>query len=287
MFKSWLRCDSVNQPLIYAAVFMRNRSVSMTVDEYHLLPFEPGWKCEYWDGRAHYSPRHHAVVTTIAVAPRDVNTDCLLRQPAESDIERLTPVYVAAFRETIEYFGYSRKQITEAARRDLTNYFARRHGQPTSASCLAIAPGSNPDEETFAGAAMVTSTENGPLLYLLFVAPEWQRRGVAAAMVSAAINELQDLGEKTLNSKYHIGNERSMAWHQRFGFVEEPDLQRARLYLRQAKVELWRREKIGSLTEEERAKLTADAERWEAEVEKLQRIEDLLGFGAVHPMMRW
>ena len=265
----------------------RSGSVPMTVDEYHLLPFEPGWKCEYWDGKAHYSPRYHAVITTVAVAPRDVNTDGLLRQPAESDIEALTPIYVAAFRETIEYFGHSQERIAEAARRDLRNYFAGEHGRPTSASCLAIGTGSDPDDETFAGAALVTSTENGPLLYLLFVAPQWQRRGLAAAMVSAAINELHELGEKTLTSRYHIGNEQSMAWHQRFGFVEEPDLRRARLYLQQAKVELWRREKIGPLTAEERAKLAADVARWEAEVQKLERIEDQQGFEAVHPMARW
>jgi RimJ/RimL family protein N-acetyltransferase len=265
----------------------RSSAVPMTVDEYHLLPFEPGWKCEYWDGKAHYSPRYHAVVTTVAVAARDVDTDCLLRQPAESDIEALTPVYVAAFRETIEYFGHSQAQIAEAARRDLRNYFAGEHGQPSSASCLAIAPGSNPDEETFAGAAMITSTVNGPLLYLLFVAPQWQRRGLATVMVSAAINELHELGEKRLTSRYHIGNEQSMAWHQRFGFVEEPDLRRARLYLQQARVELWRREKIGHLTAEERANLTVDLARWEAEVKKLEHIEGQQGFEAVHPIARW
>jgi RimJ/RimL family protein N-acetyltransferase len=134
---------------------------------------------------------------------------------------------------------------------------------------------------------MVTSTKNGPLLYLLFVAPQWQRRGLAAAMVSAAINELHELGEKTLTSRYHIGNEQSMAWHQRFGFVEEPDLRRARLYLQQARVELWRLEKIGRLTAEERAKLTVDVARWEDEVKKLEHIEGQLGFEAVHPMARW
>ena len=266
---------------------MRRLSVPMTVDEYHLLPFEPGWKCEYWDGHAHYSPRHQAVVTTIAVGPRDAHTECALRQPDESDIERLTPVYAAAFSETIEYFGYSPDQVAQAARRDLTDYFAGKHGQPTSASCVAVTPESNPEEERFAGAAMITSTGGGPLLYLLFVAPEWQRRGLASAMVSAAIIELHELGEKTLTSRYHIGNEQSLAWHQRFGFVETPDLRRARLYLQQSKVELWRREKIGGLTAEERAKLNAEAARWEAEVETLQRIEDEQGFDAVHPILRW
>ncbi len=259
----------------------------MTVDEYQSLPFEPGWKCEYWDGKAHYTPRHHAVVTSIDVSYRDVNTEFLLRQPAESDLERLTSLYVAAFKETIEYFGHSINEINEAARRDLTDYFTGARGRPTSASCLAISSGSNLDEETIAGAAMVTSTENGIMLYLLFVAPEWQRHGLAAAMVSAAINELHDLGERTLTSKYHIGNEVSMAWHQRFGFIEEPDLQRARLYLQQAKTELRRRGKIGGLSDEERARLIEDAGRWEAEVERLESIEATQGLRAVHPMMRW
>ena len=259
----------------------------MTVDEYHLLPFEPGWKCEYWNGKAHYEPRYHAVVTTIAVGRRDVNADCLLRRPTEPDVEALMPVYVAAFGETIEYFGYSRAQIAEAARRDLAHYFSGQHGRPTSASCLAVSSGANPDEENLVGAAMVTSTENGPLLYLLFVAPQWHRRGLATAMVSAAINELHELGEKALTSKYHIGNELSMSWHQRFGFVEEPDLRRARLYMQRSRTELWRREKLGSLTAEELAKLTAEVTRWEAEVEKLERVEDEQGFAAVHPMSRW
>jgi hypothetical protein len=78
-----------------------------------------------------------------------------------------------------------------------------------------------------------------------------------------------------------------MAWHQRFGFVEEPDLRRAQLYLQQSKVELWRREKIGSLNAEERAKLTADVATWKAEVERLELIEDQQGFDAVHPLTRW
>jgi RimJ/RimL family protein N-acetyltransferase len=270
---------------------MRHRDVNMTVDEYRLLPFEPGWKCEYWDGKVHYSPRHHAVVTTVSITAHDVNTNCLLRRPAESDIEALTPVYIAAFHETIEYFGYSQEQVTEAARRDLRHYFAGENGTPNSASCLAIAPGSDEeeedDDETAVGAAMVTTTENGPLLYLLFVAPQWQRRGLATAMVSAATNELHDLGEKILTSRYHIGNEQSMAWHQRFGFVEKPDLQRANLYLRQARVEFWRREKIGELTTDEQAKLAADVAHWEAAVKELERIQKEEGFEAVHPMLRW
>ncbi len=266
---------------------MRSRSIPMTAEEYHLLSFEPGWKCEYWDGEAHYLPRYHAVVTTVAVTPRKVETECLLRQPAESDIKRLEPIYVAAFNQTIEYFGYTGEQVAQAARRDLTIYFASGRSQPNSASCVAVLPGLNPDQEQLAGAAMVMSTENGPLLYLLFISPQWQRRGLATAMVSAAINELHEQGEKTLTSKYHIGNEGSLRWHQRFGFIEEPDLQRARLYRQHFGHELWRRKKIGDLTAEEHVPLVAEAARWEAEVERLERIEDEQGYEAIAPNLRW
>ena len=68
-------------------------------------------------------------------------------------------------------------------------------------------------------------------------------------------------------------------------FVEKPDLQRANLFLRHARVELWRREEIGGLRAEERAILAADVARWEAEVEELERIKDEEGFDAVHPRL--
>jgi hypothetical protein len=57
--------------------------------------------------------------------------------------------------------------------------------------------------------------------------------------------------------------------------------------LQQARVELWRRDKIGGLTAEERAKLAAEVAQWETEVEELEHIKSEEGFEAVHPMMRW
>jgi GNAT superfamily N-acetyltransferase len=200
---------------------------------------------------------------------------------------RLVDVYVAAFSETIEYCDYSKKQIRASARRALDDHFLRgRRGQPLPSVSQAAFDNAS-GQELLLGAALIVRTENGPLLDLLFVSPDCQRSGIATAMVSAAVNELHKLGEQRLASQYHIGNDQSRAWHQGFGFVEEPDITRARLYRMCARHELWRREQLGDLPGEERTRLNAECEFWEAQVEQLKRIEDEQGFDAVHPMARW
>jgi RimJ/RimL family protein N-acetyltransferase len=88
---------------------------------------------------------------------------------------------------------------------------------------------------------------------MLFVSPAWQRQGLATALVTAALNALHSIGVAALESSYMLGNAESQAWHQQFGFVEEPDLFLAQAYYRQSEYELWRRETIGDLTDAERS----------------------------------
>jgi hypothetical protein len=46
---------------------MRSQRIRMTVEEYHLLPFKPGWKCEYYDGTAHIQPRERVAILKTSV----------------------------------------------------------------------------------------------------------------------------------------------------------------------------------------------------------------------------
>ena len=48
------------------------REVFMSVEEYLLLPGDPAWKVEYYDGKAVWTPRHNLVTLTISVGPREV-----------------------------------------------------------------------------------------------------------------------------------------------------------------------------------------------------------------------
>ena len=109
-------------------------------------------------------------------------------------------------------------------------------------------------------------------LDLLFVTPEWQRMGVATALVSATIDQLYESGHRTLKSRYNLGNAESRAWHRAFGFVDDSDLLLAESYYRLAEHELWRREQVGDLTPVERQKLNLEIDRWRVQADELAAV---------------
>ncbi len=263
---------------------MQSRHVPMSVEEYELLPFEPGWKCEYYDGQAHFTPRDHPVITTLRVASHPINTPCRLRPAQSADADKLIEAYVAAFGTTIEYCDYTDAKLEQAARRVLDEHFSGERGNPLAASRVAIDPH---DAEKLIGAALLSAGQSSARLDLLFVHPAWHGRGVATALVAEAVNHLHLYGEARLMSRYHIGNDASRRWHQRFGFVEEPDLPRARLYCTAVRQELWRREQLDDLTPEEHARLQAELDGWQAQVDELERIADEQGYETVCALYRW
>lgn len=264
---------------------MRSQHIPMTIEEYELRPWKPGWKYEYWDGQAHISPRHHVVVTTIEVQPRHVNSQFKLKYVDKSDESQLISAYLTAFRDTIEYCDWELEKITDSAKTTIRNFFAGKRGNPLPVSRLAVDTQSG--VEHLIGAALLVEKENGqPLLDILFVLSEWQRQGLATTLVSAAINELYNARVTTLESRYMLGNKASQAWHQTFGFVEEPDLFLARLYYRHAEHELWRQDKIGNLTKADRQGIISEVQRWKLQVNELEAIAEQKGMEAVYPLLR-
>jgi GNAT superfamily N-acetyltransferase len=234
------------------------------------MPRKLGWKYEYWNGQAHISPRHHIVTTTIEVKEYPVNSPYKLRPVEMSDEPQLVSLYIDAFGDTIDFCDWEPGKIANTAGDDIHGFFAGKRGRPLPASRAGI---DNQSDAVVVGAALIVEREGGqPFLDMLFVDPEWQRKGVAEALVSTVINELYSTGSKTLKSHYHLGNEASRAWHQRFGFVEELDLLLAELYYHHARHEFLRREKIGDLTEVEHKGFISEIERWKAKVEELEEI---------------
>lgn len=252
---------------------MRSQHISMTIEEFETMPRKLGWKYEYWNGQAHISPRHHAVTTSVEIRPRPLKAPCTLRAVEQKDEPHLISSYIAAFQDTIEYCDWSPEKIAASAREAIQNFFAGKRGKPLPSSRLAVVSQLGTGSELVIGAALVVEKDDeASLLDILFVIPEWQRQGVATALVSATVNDLYQAGVKTLKSCYVLGNQESRAWHQKFGFVEESELSLARLYCHQAKHELWRREKIGNLTEMKRAALLAKIEQWQARVAELEKL---------------
>jgi GNAT superfamily N-acetyltransferase len=211
-----------------------------------------------------------------------------LRAVDKADESALVSAYVDAFRDTVEYCDCDAEAVLASARQDIRAFCAGKRGEILSPSCLALDPAAAEDPvEAVAGAALLTRTEDRiPMLDMLLVRPRWHRRGLATALVSWSLDELHRNGEVILRSRYHLANEPSRAWHRKFGFVEEPDLRLARLYLRCAQQELWRLEKVGGLGEAERRRLIEEREKWERQVVELERIADEQGIEAVSPILR-
>jgi GNAT superfamily N-acetyltransferase len=253
----------------------------MTREEFERLPRHPGWKCEYWDGQAHLSPRHLSACGRVAVAPRAVMTPCPIRAVSPADAGMLSCAFVEAFADTIDYCDWEVGRTEQAAHDQMRDYFAGTHGEPLSASRVALDQGDGPE---VAGAALVIRSPSGqPRLSPLFVVPHRRRAALATALVASVLNTLHELGEATLESRWHVGNDASVAWHRAFGFVEQPDLALAEVYYRCAAHELWRRKQLGGLGREERARLVTEARhRWH-ELWTLRRLGRERGSGAVLP----
>ncbi|MCH8292406.1 GNAT family N-acetyltransferase [Candidatus Poribacteria bacterium] len=257
---------------------MRSQHITMTGEEFQRMPRRLGWKYEYWDGQAHISPGYQIVTVSVGIKPRPVESACHIQAVDERDEAQLISAYFAAFSETTEFCDWKREKILDAARKDIQEFLAGKRGNPHPSSRVAVASG----EESIVGATLVICGEP-PCLQMLFVIPEWHRRGVATALVSSAVNELHRAEIKTLESRYLLGNEGSRAWHQEFGFVEQPDLFLARLYYRHAQYELWRREEIGDLIEAERKALSSEVNRWKVRIDELEGIAEREGIEAVLP----
>lgn len=262
---------------------MRSRRIKMTVEEFELLPLQAGWKCEYWDGRAHFTPRHTAVIVRAPISARVVETHTarLVRPVTPDDTPALVQVFYESFRRTVEYCDWEDDAIRESARSAIKGYWNGKRGAPHPASFLSVAA-TNP--ATVTGAALVVQGRECPALDILFI--RRQRRGLGSALVSSAMNALLADGETLLESAYDLANEGSRLWHEKFGFTELPDLLLAQSRAYAARHELWRREKTGDLTRTERTALKNECALWKTQVKALEPIAERDGFDAVSPIMR-
>lgn len=248
---------------------MKSQHIPMTIDEFHVMPHKLGWKHEYWNGQAHITPSYSGIVTAaLPVQPRPVTPACTVRSVVEADMAGLYAAYVAAFEDTIDYCDWQLAAIQSAAQETLTGYFAEQRGKPLPATQVAL------HDTEMIGAAFIVEKKNGqPFLDLLFVVPQWHRKGIAITLVGTALNELAAAGYHTFTSRFWLGNEESRTWHHRFGFVDEPNQFLAGAYYRHAQHELERHEILGHLTLAERDALVAEEAYWQQERKRLEKEE--------------
>ena len=249
----------------------------MTVEEYELLPFHPGWKVEYFGGAAVFQPRENCAYGTLAVSPQDEpRLDGMAFRAADTlDAPALAALFQAAFADTPEYAGWPDASFDAEVEKVVADFLSGKRGPVSDASRLAIRTGAGADDGALIGAAFVVERESGAaLLDVLMVAPTDQRQRIARALAAVVLAQLARTGREQLISRWHLANEASTAWHRQLGFREEPDLFNAKLYLRAAEQEIWRLEKLGQLPDSHRAELVRTQQHWQHEIARLETLLD-------------
>lgn len=245
----------------------------MTIEAFHRLEWELGWKYEYFDGCAHISPREAAMCGTVVVRPRTVPDGLVDAEPVcPSDRDALLQAYLAAFEDAVDYCDWPPAKSREHAEANIDGFFAGRRGPWLPASRL-IRGGGGTAGPVLGALLVVESAPGHALLDLLYVVPDQQRRGLASAMAIRALAELDRIRFRRLESRYLLANQASRAWHHRFGFVDEPDLMCARALLAHAR-HAWERQRVlDGADPDALSRAASEVAHWEAEVDRLDAEE--------------
>jgi len=254
---------------------MKSFKIPMTVDEFHLAEFPFGWKDEYCDGFAYFTPRTHGVLMKVPVETRPLINSIEIKPISETTVEKLIELFYDSFADSVEFCDLPKSQIKKRAAKNVKNYFNGERGIPAlELSRIAAVP---TDENNLMGASLVSKYKYGYKNEIIFVRPESQNQGVGTTLAANLLNKLNELGERVLWSEYHICNAQSERWHKKFGFIEVTDIMTAKFRRNFYRHEVWRCERL-NLTENI-DELKSILKEVEAEVERLEAIEEK-DFGA-------
>jgi RimJ/RimL family protein N-acetyltransferase len=218
----------------------------MTLTEFELMPHPFGWKAEYYGNQAHLTPRHHAIKTKLIVKSTAIKTTNTLKIIDPLYKPQMIAAFYEAFQDSVEFDEWEQERIKKYATKNITDYFAGIRGEPLANSIMAI---DAKTDEVIGLALFLINKDSRWELDLLFVKSAYQRHGLGTQMVAIVLNHLHEKGVYELYSTYHICNEISRNWHQRFGFKEEYDEYFIRLKCAWYRQEIWRNQQLGLASE--------------------------------------
>lgn len=184
---------------------------------FHRLPRLPGWTYETHEGVLNVRPDHTVQVVRIrtSVEPSGAQTahgEPSLRIVPWGDVrhESLLNAVDESFADSVHFWGWSDDERRASLADDLS-----RGGR--AGSVVAVAESGSP-----AGALLTALGSDGPFVHLLCVTPTRRRRGVANAMMAAALRDLQTAGFEHVHSSYLLASVESALWHYALGFEDIP-----------------------------------------------------------------
>lgn len=220
---------------------MKRQYIPMSIEEFHNMEHPFGWKAEYWDGKAVFTPRDWHVKTKLNLTERSLPKHFDFIPIAPSWKPQMIEAFFEAFEDSVEFCNWPVEKIRAHADKNINNYFDGVRGEPLSVSTIAL----QPNQDRIAGLVLFTNKNGWINLDLLFVKPLYQRKGMATEMVSFAVNQLFEQGIREVYSAYHICNDRSQKWHHSFGFEDIYDQFYIRMKYSWFRNEIWRHQKLG------------------------------------------
>ncbi|PSB51510.1 GNAT family N-acetyltransferase [Chamaesiphon polymorphus] len=247
---------------------MKSKHIPISLEEFELMEHPFGWKAEYFDGKAHLTPREYLVRTQLKLLPQAIFRSDRVVLVDPSLQEQMIETFLEAFEDSVEFCDWSSNLFHTHARKNITNYFQGVRGKPHPVSRMVLEPNS---DRIIGLALFVENREEGVELDLLLVKPSDQRMGIATQMVASAIDSLYADGVRDLRSGYHICNDLSRAWHHSLGFEDVPEYFHCKLKAAWYRHEIWRREQLGKIERIE--ELRTEKDRWDRLVQELEMCE--------------
>lgn len=222
---------------------MESQHIPMSIEEFELMSHPFGWKAEYYNGQAHFSPRENHVYTKLILEQREIDESVKIIPVDQVFQKQIVEVFFETFLDSVEFCNWSTESIRNQVTKNISNYFQGVRGDPLPVSMMALEPNTN----QVIGIALFVQKEAGDIeLDLLFVKPTHQRRGIATQMVTKAANILYKDGVRELRCAHHICNEQSCDWQRKYGFEIILDQFYCRLKYSFYRHEVWRQEKMAS-----------------------------------------
>jgi GNAT superfamily N-acetyltransferase len=249
---------------------MEIKRIPMSIEEFELISHPFGWKAEYFNGQAHFTPRENHVYTKLTLEHREINEAGKIVPVEQVFQEQIIEVFFETFLDSVEFCNWPIESIRNQINKNISNYFQGVRGEPLSVSMMAL----DPNTDRIIGIALFVQKEEGHTeLDLLFVKPSHQRMGIATQMVTKAANILYNNGVRELHCAHHICNEQSRNWQHRYGFETIPDQFYCRLKYSFYRHEVWRHEKMAALQQSQCVnsknleELRQKRERWYGQIE--------------------
>lgn len=200
---------------------MRWDGASMDAAKFRTLPQVPGYRYELLDGTARIRPVDSPLILLAArtddgMAPARPPASVTLRPPRLRDRDALVNLWTDLFAERPDHGRAGREHIRADAQKRVDALLDSSNEPLLDWACVAFHDGA------VVGALLPDMFGSYPQIDVLFVAPDWQRRGVGTTLLRTFAQAVRADDAPCVVSTSHPANRASRGWHRAMGFCPLP-----------------------------------------------------------------